>query len=60
MKNSRLSFWLLIILGSLGVLASILTFLKGADFSIYFLPGFSGIVLMGTALINQKKNNNKV
>lgn len=57
MKKSKISFWLVIIIGTLGILASIYTFLDGQDFHSYFWGGFCGITLIGTALINKLGKN---
>ena len=58
MKNSKTIFWLLIIIGTLGLFAGIFAYSNGKDFSTYFWGGLSGITLIGTALINQKEKNN--
>jgi len=56
MKKEKFLFWLLIIIGTLGLIASIFSYTKGEDFTTYFLGGFCGITLIGTALIREKNN----
>lgn len=56
MKNATILFWLLIIIGTLALIASIISYTKGEDFTTYFWGGFCGITLIGTALIREKNN----
>lgn len=55
MKNSKISFWLLMIVAALGIVFGLVSFIRGESFGVYFLGAFSGIVIIGTALINRKK-----
>ncbi|MDD2983613.1 MAG: hypothetical protein PHQ74_09510 [Crocinitomicaceae bacterium] len=60
MKIRKISFWIVICLGIFGIIASISLFMKGADFSTYFLSGFSGLALIITMLLEKKKQDNSV
>lgn len=60
MKNSKISFWLIILVGVAGLTASIALFLKGAEFGDYFIGGLAGLVLIGVAFINKKRKEDKV
>jgi hypothetical protein len=54
MQNSKTIYWILIVIGLLGVLSSVYMFSKGKPFSDYFWGGFCGMTLMGTAFIQRK------
>ena len=59
MKNSKLSFWIVILVGVMGIVASIFAYVNGENFLTYFLSGFSGAVLIITAIVakNKRKEN---
>lgn len=55
MKNSKISFMLLVLVGVIGVAFRIYSYLNGAEFNSYFWSDFLGIALVTTALVNAKK-----
>ncbi|UTW65306.1 hypothetical protein KFE94_11635 [bacterium SCSIO 12643] len=57
MKKSTISFWIIIIIGTLAVFSSIFMLTQGEPFNNYFWGGFCGIILIGTASIELKKKN---
>lgn len=60
MKNSKLSFWIVILVGVMGIVASIFAFINGEVFLTYFLSGFSGILLIVTAIVAKNKRKGKM
>lgn len=59
MKNTKLSFWIVMLVGIMGIFASVFAFINGQVFLTYFLSGFSGILLILTAIITKNKRNEK-
>lgn len=59
MKNSKLSFWLLIIVGVLAIVTSLILFFIGVDFSDYYIGGFIGVALIESAFISKKKKERR-
>lgn len=55
MKHRKISFWIIIVIGIVGIISSVYLYLKGADFSTYFLSGFSGLAIIITMLIDRNK-----
>lgn len=59
MKKSKLSFWIVILVGIMGIFASIFAFINGEVFLTYFLSGFSGILLIVTAVVTKNRREKK-
>lgn len=55
MKNLKTTYWLLIIIGLLTVVASVYLYLKGKPFNTYFLSGAMGLVFAATGYASLKK-----
>jgi len=55
MKNLKTQFWLLIGLGTVGLISSFVSFFKGENFEAYYFGGFCGLILIGMALFNNKR-----
>lgn len=60
MKNSKLSFWIVILVGVMGIVASIFAFINGEVFLTYFLSGFSGVLLIVTAVVTKNRRKWKM
>lgn len=60
MKISKLSFWLVILVGIMGIFASVFAFLTGEALVTYLLSGFSGLALIFTAIVAKNKRKDKV
>lgn len=58
MKETKTTYWLLVVIGVLSIIASIYLYLKGKDFNTYFIGGAMGIVFAATgiAFLRKKKN----
>lgn len=54
MKLSKSTKWVVITIGALSILAGICFLISGKSFEDYWLSFFSGVALIGTALINEK------
>lgn len=59
MKETKTTYWLLVVIGFLSVIASIYLYLKGKDFSTYFFSGVIGLVFAATgiAYLRKRKTN---
>lgn len=57
MKETRATYWLLVVIGLLSVLVSIYLYFRDKDFITYFLSGAMGIVFAATgiAFLRKKK-----
>ncbi len=55
MKETKTTYWLLIVIGILSILASIYLYIKGKDFNTYFLSGAMGIVFAATGFAFLRK-----
>ena len=55
MKETKTTYWLLIVIGILSILASIYLCIKGKDFNTYFLSGAMGIVFAATGIAFLRK-----
>ena len=55
MKETKTTYWLLIVIGILSILASIYLYIKGKDFNTYFLSGAMGIVFAATGIAFLRK-----
>lgn len=55
MKNLKTTYWLLIVIGLLTVVASVYLYLKGKPFNTYFLSGAMGLVFAATGYASLKK-----
>jgi hypothetical protein len=53
-KQSNI-FWALVIIGSLGLVASVIGLLKGKEFDDYFWGGLMGVILIGSAFYERSK-----
>lgn len=61
MNRLKTTYWLLIVIGLLSVLASIYLFMKGKSFNDYFISGFMGLLfaVLGYVSLKKMKNNTK-
>ncbi len=59
MGYSKLSYWIVLLIGAMAIIASIYAYLKGGSFLTYFLGGFAGILLILTALISKRKREDR-
>lgn len=55
MKKLKTTYWLLIVIGLLSVVASVYLYLKGKPFNTYFLSGAMGLVFAATGYASLKK-----
>ena len=55
MKHLKQTYWLLIIIGLLSVVASVYLYLKGKPFNTYFLSGAMGLVFAAAGYASLKK-----
>lgn len=55
MKSLKTTYWLLIVIGLLTVVASVYLYLKGKPFNTYFLGGAMGLVFAVTGYASLKK-----
>lgn len=59
MKNLKTTYWLLIVIGILSVIASVYLYFQGKDFNDYFISGMMGLVFTATGIVSLKKMKNK-
>ncbi len=57
MKETKTTYWLLVVIGILSILASIYLYIKGKDFNTYFLSGVMGIVFAATGIAFLRKKD---
>lgn len=55
MNRLKTTYWLLIVVGLLTVVASVYLYLKGKPFNTYFLSGAMGLVFAATGYASLKK-----
>ena len=55
MDRLKTTYWLLIVIGLLTVVASVYLYLKGKPFNTYFLSGAMGLVFAATGYASLKK-----
>lgn len=55
MNRLKTTYWLLIVIGLLTVIASVYLYLKGKPFNTYFLSGAMGLVFTATGFASLKK-----
>ncbi len=55
MKETKTTYWLLVVIGILSILASIYLYFKGKDFNTYFLSGAMGVVFTATGIAFLRK-----
>ncbi len=59
MKQQKTTYWLLIVIGILSVLASIYLYFKGKPFDNYFFSGFMGLLFAVTGFVYLRKMKEK-
>lgn len=57
MKETKTTYWLLVVIGTLSIIASVYLYFKGKDFNTYFLSGAMGIVLAATGIVYLRKKD---
>jgi len=55
MNRLKTTYWLLIVIGLLSVIASVYLYLKGKSFDNYFFSGFMGLLFAVTGFVYLRK-----